>query len=116
MSEANKLGKELRRKIRQDRRKRVYKVAINIEESLNKGDIIGAFGKLKSWYRKFTGQTFKPSKGSLDGTRTTYEKLFTTEEMTDEMPYEFEYEGGTINDEKPEDEETPETVMKRRRE
>ena len=75
--EVNRLGKELRRSLRKDRRNRVWKVSVTIEEKLKANDIIGAFDILKHWYKKFTGKALKPSPIDLEDTRKIYENLFT---------------------------------------
>ena len=44
--EARILGRELRQNICKDRRERIWKVSVHIEECLEDGDIIGAFNVL----------------------------------------------------------------------
>ena len=90
--ENNRLGKDLRRSLRCDRRNRIWKVSTFIEERLTAGDIIGAFDVLKNWYRKFTGKVLRPSRVDLECTRQTHEELFTNHNLSDIYPYEFEYD------------------------
>ena len=59
--EVQELGRALRRSLRKDRRRRVEKVADEIQERLEGRDIIGAFDILKFWYKKFTGKAVKPA-------------------------------------------------------
>ena len=49
-TEINRIGRELRRSIRQDRRKRVWETSIEVEQNLERGDIIGAFKIMRNWY------------------------------------------------------------------
>ena len=79
--EVQVLGKELRISLRRDRQRRVEKVSIEIEERLEKQDIIGAFDILKHWYQKFSGRAVKPTQSDLETTRKTYEDLFKKVEM-----------------------------------
>ena len=103
--ETKRIGKELRRSIRRDRRARIDRVADQIEAQLECGDIIGAFGHLRHWYRKFTGRPLKPSTVKLDETKEVYEKLFTADDFTTSMPYDFDYDGDEVKDDIPTEDE-----------
>ena len=74
--ETKRLGKEVRRNLRKDRRKRIGNVADQIESCMKKKDIIGAYDRLRHWYRKFTGRAPKPSVVKLDETKAVYNRLF----------------------------------------
>ena len=67
--EIQTVGRELRRSLRRDRKRRIEKVSAEIEEKIKGKDIIGAFDVLKYWYRKFSGRTLKPSHFEMDKTR-----------------------------------------------
>ena len=106
------LGKELRRSLRRDRRRRVDKAGCEIEERLEKKDIVGAFNILKHWYKKFTGKAVKPTCEDIDATRQTYVELFKeSREMEDELPFEFNYKGEKVNNEMPDEEEIRKAVL-----
>ena len=90
--EVHEIGKALRRSLRRDRRDRIWKVSTAIEEKLQEKDIVGAFDIIKHWYKKFTGKAMKPSEVDLANTRENYVKLFTSDGLSDELPFEFEYE------------------------
>ena len=90
----NRIGKELRRSIRRDRRVRLSKVADKIEAFLMTGDIIGAFSHLRHWYTKYTGKSLTPSRANLENTRKIYEDLFKEVVLDDKFEYDFEYDGG----------------------
>ena len=100
-----RLGKQLRRSLRRDRRNRIWKVSESIEEKIQVDDIIGAFDILKYWYKKFTGKVLKPSPTDLEATRKVRENLFTKEDMSDECPFDFEYNREPVDDSIPEEEE-----------
>lgn len=67
-----------------------------IEAKLDEGDIIGAFGILQHWYRKFTGRALKSYRTDLDRTRYTYVKLFKDDDFSDDQPFDFEYDGDQV--------------------
>ena len=54
-------------------------------------DVIGAFEVLRNWYRKFTGRALKPSEPEMEETRKAYSELFADDELSDDLPYEFDY-------------------------
>ena len=108
------MSKELRRSLRRDRRKRVWNVSKFIEERLDVGDVIGAFDVLKNWYKKFTGKNMKPSVGDLEDTRKVYEKLFKKDELTDDMPFDFDYDGPEVDDSIPSEEEIKRALFRMR--
>ena len=85
-----------------------------IEERLKVGDIFGAYDVLKNWCKKFTGKTLKPSEEDLESTRKVHEDLFTKEELTDEMPFEFDYEGEAVDDSMPSEEEIKRALFRMR--
>ena len=107
-------GRLLRRHIRRDRRRRIHNVAVCIEAKLDSGDIIGAYGILRHWYRKFTGKALKPSPIDISKTKETYDKLFTAEEFSQELPYDFQYDGPLVDDSVPEEDEIVTALMKMR--
>ena len=100
--------------MRQDCRQRITKTSEEIESRLDKGDIIGAFGILRHWYRKFTGRTIKPCCDDLEQKRKTYATLFTDDGMTNEIPLDFEYNGEMVKDEVPDEEEIQAALFKMR--
>ena len=108
------IGRELRRSIRKDRRQRIQKTAEEIEGRLGEGDIIGAFEILRHWYRKFTGKALKPCRADLEKTRDNYVKLFTDDNLSDEVPFEFDYDGNDVNDSIPDEEEIRFALFKMR--
>ena len=55
------IGKELRRNLRKDRRKRVNDVSIKIEKELKGNNVIEAYDILRGWYKKVSGRSEKPS-------------------------------------------------------
>ena len=112
--ETKRIGKELRRSIRRDRRARIDRVADQIETQLECGDIIGAFGHLKHWYRKFTGRPLKPSTVKLGETKEVYEKLFTADDFTTSMPYDFDYNGDEVKDDIPTEDEISKALHRMR--
>ena len=81
------------------------KVSREIEQRMDKNDIIGAFQMLQHWYRKFTGRALRPSKADLEKTRQTYAELFADDRLSEEIPFEFEYEGEPVNDSIPGEDE-----------
>ena len=64
-------------------------MSVEIEEKLEKKDVIGAFAVLKHWYRKFTGTSLKSSPGELGETRESYVKLFSADNLEDKLPFDF---------------------------
>ena len=103
--EVHRLGKEVRRNLRRDRRQRIGKVADHIENHLKKKDIIGAYDTLRHWYRKFTGRAPKPSVVKLNETKEVYDHLFQKVQLPEGTELNFLYEGPEINDEAPTEEE-----------
>ena len=91
-------GREVRRSLRQDRRERIRKVSVEIEQKLEKEDIIGAFDTLKHWYKKFLGIALKPLEEDLEKTRETYSKLFEADDLETKLPFDFEYSGNAVED------------------
>ena len=114
IEEAQGLRKQLRRSIRQDRRRRVENVANQIEALLEGGDIIGAFENLRSWYRKFTGRPLKPSEVRLNERKVVYDKLFTCDNLTIPFTYDFPYEGEEVDDGEPTEDEILRALAKMR--
>ena len=113
--EVSKIGAALRRSIRQDRRRRIWKVSMFIEERLLAGDVVGAFDVLKHWYKKHTGKTLKPSIVELETTRKVYIELFTKDEnLSNELPFEFEYDGEVVDDSIPQETEIKHALFKMR--
>jgi len=112
--EVQQLGKELRRSLRMDRRRRIWNVSVYIEERLLAGDVVGAFNRLKHWYRKFTGRVLKPSPVELEETRETYVKLFKKSSLETKMPYDFDYEGKDVDDSIPNEEEIRQALFRMR--
>ena len=101
-----------RRKLRQDRRKRIEKVSIEIENKLNNKDIIGAFNILRCWYTKFTGPAVKPAEMDINGTQETYLKLFTKGDLNEDDPlFDFDYDGDEVEDGVPEEKEIHRAVF-----
>ena len=112
--EVHDIGRELRCSIRKDRRQRVEKVSREIEQRMDENDVIGAFQMLQHWYRKFTGRALRPSKADLEKTRQTYAELFADDKLSEEIPFEFAYEGEPVNDSIPGEEEIAMALRKMR--
>ena len=55
------LGKDSRKSLRKDRRNRVNEVSTKIEEELKRNNVVEAYDILKSWYKKFSGRSERPS-------------------------------------------------------
>ena len=114
-TEVDRLGRELRRSIRKDRRDRIWKISTFVEESLKDGDIIGAYGVLRHWYKKFTGKAITPSPIDLQKTRETFANLLTKdEEIPDSTPYDFPYQGPAVDDSIPQEDEIRSALFKMR--
>ena len=109
-----RLGQELRRSIRKDRRDRVWKVSEFVESSLQDGDIIGAYEVLRHWYKKFTGKALKPTQVDLETTRESFVELFHKEALPNTNPYEFPYDGEAIEDSTPTEDEIRSALFKMR--
>ena len=103
--ETKRLGKEVRRSLRKDRRNRVARIADQIEEHMEKKDIIGAYDILRHWYSKFTGKVPKPSAVKLTETKEIYDRLFQKVPLPDGEELEFPYDGPTVDDTAPTEEE-----------
>ena len=56
----------------------------------------------------------KPVAENLENTRQTYVKLFTSDNFTDELPYEFEYEGDKVDDSIPKEDEIRQALFRMR--
>ena len=107
-------GREVRRSLRQDRRERIRKVSAEIEQKLEKEDIIGAFDTLKHWYKKFSGIALKPLEEDLEKTRETYSKLFEADDLETKLPFDFEYSGNAVEDRIPDEEEISRALFRMR--
>ena len=81
---------------------------------MEKKDIIGAFNILKHWYSKFSGRATIPTEEDIGKVRETYVKLFTKDNLTDELPFNFKYDGKRVNDEVPDAEEIRRAVFRMR--
>ena len=81
---------------------------------MGKGDIVGAFGILQHWYQKFTGRALKPCRDDMEKTRQTYEKLFTDDGLSNDLPFDFEYNGDLVEDSVPDEEEIKVALFKMR--
>ena len=77
-------------------------------------DIIGAFNVLKNWYRKFAGKALRPLRVDLECARQTHEELVANHNLSDICPYEFEYDGETVNDSIPSEQEIRNALFKMR--
>jgi DNA replication initiation complex subunit (GINS family) len=108
------IGKELRKNLRRDKRKRIEKASVEIEKKLEERDVIGAFEILRNWYKKFTGKAVKPATVDIEETRKVYEKLFTADELLDELPFKMEYEGDAVEDGIPEEDEIKKALFRMR--
>jgi hypothetical protein len=97
------LGKAVRRQLRRDRKERIRKVSVEVEEKLENHDVIGAYALLHPWYKPFDGKASKPSVETLEKIRLNYATLFTKEDREGELPFEFQYHGREIDDEIPSD-------------
>ena len=100
---AKLIGKELRRKLRQDKRARTTGVSVEIERKLESGDTAGAFDALKGWYKDFGGKAPKPTEESLEEVRGTFESLYTPENENSEvgeggLPFDIPYTSPSIPD------------------
>ena len=103
--EVQRLGKEVRRNLRRDRRQRIGKVADHIENHMKRNDIIGAYDTLRHWYRKFTGRAPKPSVVKLNETKKVYDHLFWKVQLPEGGELDFLYEGPEIKDDTPMEDE-----------
>ena len=56
----------------------------------------------------------KPSVGDLEGTRKVYEKLFKKYELTDDIPFDFDYDGPEVDDSIPSEEEIKRALFRMR--
>ena len=71
---------------------------MHIEEHLLAYNIVGAFNRLKDWYRKFTGKVLKQVLVELSKIQETYANLFSKSNLEKRMPYDFDYDGKEVND------------------
>ena len=111
---AQELGRALRRNIRADRREWIRKVSVEVETRLEANDVIGAYALLRPWYRPFSGRAPVPSKEALATTQEAYVALFTADVIDAGLPFEFDYEGGPVNDDVPSEGEIAEALKRMR--
>lgn len=69
---ANSLSKQLKNSLRADRRRRIFNTSIEIEHDLRTGDVIGAYGRLRAWYKFFSGRPEKPAKVDMEKHTSIY--------------------------------------------
>ena len=105
------IGKELRRNLRKDRRKRVNDVSIKIEKELKGNNVIEAYDILRGWYKKFSGRSEKPSLEDLASKREFYKDLFMREE-TEKENLDIEYEGNDVDYSIPGEKEISEALFR----
>ena len=108
-----KIGKELRRNLRKDRRNRVNEISTQIEKQLKENNVTEAYGILQSWYKEFLGRSEKPSLEDLAVKREFYANLFLKVEIEKET-LEINYEGNDVDDSIPEEEEIVEALFRLR--
>jgi hypothetical protein len=80
---------------------RIQKASETIEEKLMTKDVIGAYTMLRSWYRSYDGKASTPSEEALEKVRSSYEKLYSKDDLEDGLPFDFKYDGDQIMDEVP---------------
>ena len=74
--EIHKLGREKRRLLRRDRRRRATGVSLLACSYLEAGDIRNAYDVIRGWYRKRGGHTPKPTIHDLDQVSKEYARLY----------------------------------------
>ena len=109
---ANDLSKQLKRSLRADRRRRIFDASIEIERDLRTGDIVGAYDKLRAWYKKFSGRSEKPTRVDMEKHTSTYRHLFTAGNMNSSLPFPIVYNGPEVPDGPPDEDEIHEALMK----
>ena len=111
LEKIKQLGKELRRSLRKDRRNRVNEVSTKIEEELKRNNVVKAYDILRSWYKKFSGRSERPSLEDLASKREFYPNLFSKEE-TERETLKINYEGNDVDDSIPEEKEIIKALFK----
>ena len=111
LEKIKQLGKELRRSLRKDRRNRVNEVSTKIEEELKRNNVVEAYNILRSWYKKFSGRSERPSLEDLASKREFYANLFSKEE-TERETLKINYEGNDVDDSIPEEKEIIKALFK----
>lgn len=76
--EIHKLGREKRRLLRRDRRRRANGVSLLACSYLEAGDIASAYNVIRGWYRKRNGYISKPTIHDLDRISKEYSSLYST--------------------------------------
>lgn len=85
-----------------------------VEARLEAKDVIGAYALLPPWYRPFTSRTPVPSREALEATRTTYSNLFSQDDIPPGLLFTFKYDGDTMEDSVPSEEEIHSALFKMR--
>lgn len=99
------ISKSLKKNLRADRRQRLYNTSVEIESDLNLGHIIGAYERLRSWYKKFTKGGEKLTRFDLETHRIKYQKVFTTDNLEQKLRFPIYYEGPFVPDNPPDEDE-----------
>ena len=60
---------------------------------------------LRPWYRSYDGKASTPSEEALENVRSSYEKLYSKDDLEDGLPLDYGYDGDQIMDGVPSDEE-----------
>ena len=86
-------------------------VSTRIEEELRRNNVVEAYDILKSWYKKFSGRSERPSSEDLASKREFYVDLFSKDE-TEREGLKINYEGNEVDDSIPEEKEIIEALFR----
>ena len=66
-------------------------------------DVIGAYAMLRPWYHSYDGKASTPSKEALEKVRSSYDKLYSKDDLEDGLLFDFGYNRDQIMDGVPSD-------------
>lgn len=85
------------------KKERTQKVSAKIKEKLGAKNVIESYAILRLWCRSYDGNDSNPTEETLEKVQSSYDKLYTKDDLGDDLPFDFQYEGGQILDEVPSD-------------
>jgi len=112
--EADRIGRQLRKNLRADRKRRIDKTATEIEFLLKDKQVQAAYGKLRGWYRDKPGHVPKPTIQDEEKTRLEYQDLYAMKEPPGE-PLPIHITPSTIDDSSPSEKEICMALKKMKR-
>jgi hypothetical protein len=76
---------------------------MSIEKKLVAKDVIRAYAMLRPWYRPYDDKASTSLEEALKKVRSSYDKLYSKDDLEDGLPFDFGYDRDQISDGVPSD-------------